>query len=681
MKNNDNINNRPDYRTEIDGLRALAVLPVLFFHAGFDLFGGGFIGVDIFFVISGYLITTILITELEAGKFHPLKFYERRCRRILPALMMVVFLCFFASWIMMKPNELKGFGEALIGVATFTSNFIFARSRGYFDESTEINPLLHTWSLSVEEQFYILFPILLAIGWQFGRQKIFWLISTLAILSLILCELGTRQNIQYNFFFSPSRAWELFAGSIVAVVIWKSGPKKNDWLSAAGLCGIILPIFFYDQNTPFPSLFALPPVAGTALIILYANQGSFTAKLLGTKFLALIGLISYSAYLLHQPLFAYTRLFLNRIELGTNLAIFLITLSLALAYLSWRFVEQPFRNNCKFKRKSIFCLSAAALAICLSMGLVSRNASVNIASVAANQLASSDFIYATYSDERIFNEARLSLPLKKPEIIVMGSSRMMNISSKMLDKPSLNFSVSGASIEDHFAFIGESVHRLRPKKVIIGLDPWLFNKFASQPGWKSSQRLAMYWRKQIINQTLSNFHSEEHYSENSRIRTQSVFQRVYSAINLQDNIVAKNGKTEPLAKVAYDGSRIPSIESHGRSQDEIRKNFHVLIDYSMREYEQDITSKNNFIDLIRWLKSMNVDVTLVLSPYHPELFNKMRIEKPVFLDIENEFRRIANNESIKIVGSYDPRRAGCKLQEFFDGMHPTKSCMEKIVRK
>lgn len=178
------------YRAEIDGLRALAVLPVILFLAGFDLFSGGFVGVDVFFVISGYLITTILIEDLENEQFSIINFYERRARRILPVLFFVMILCVPFAWILFSDAELSKFGAGLIGVSLFVSNLVFWKQQGYFDESAELNPILHTWSLAVEEQYYVLFPIFLIFAFRFSKNNIFWLVVFMALISLILSEVG-----------------------------------------------------------------------------------------------------------------------------------------------------------------------------------------------------------------------------------------------------------------------------------------------------------------------------------------------------------------------------------------------------------------------------------------------------------------------------------------------------------
>ncbi len=357
------------YRSEIDGLRALAVIPVIFYHAGFELFSGGFIGVDVFFVISGYLITTILITEIEAGTFSLINFYERRARRILPALFFIMFLCLPFAWTWLFNYQLNEFSRSLIAVSFFVSNIFFAFKGSYFTSETGDFPLLHTWSLAVEEQYYIIFPIFLLLTWRFGKNKIFYAIVIFAILSLILSEIGWRKRPTPNFYLTPMRAWELLAGSITAFLIQKNGIQKNNILALAGLGAILFSIFFYDDLTPFPSLYALVPVVGTIFIIKYGEQNTITAKILSHKFLVTIGLISYSAYLWHQPLFAFARL-RNFGQIDFSITIILIVITFLAAYFTWKYIETPIRQKTVLKsRKSMFTFSITGLVGFVLIGL------------------------------------------------------------------------------------------------------------------------------------------------------------------------------------------------------------------------------------------------------------------------------------------------------------------------
>lgn len=350
------------YRREIDGLRAVAVIPVILFHAGFTVFSGGYIGVDIFFVISGYLITSIIIRELGNGNFSILRFYERRARRILPALYFVMLACIPFAWAWMVPAQIRDLSQSYTAVVLFASNILFYMKSGYFEAASEEAPLLHTWSLAVEEQYYMVFPIFLIVLWKFGRNPILYAIVALSIVSLIMSEWGWRNNPSANFYLAPTRAWELLAGSICAFLQFNTAQKSNNALSVTGLGLIVFAFFYYDKTTPFPSVYALAPVVGTALIILYGASETWVARLLSLKAFVGVGLISYSAYLWHQPLFAFARIRSIQAEPSHWLMLGLSGTSLLLAYLTWLYIEHPFRKRpipALPSKSAIFGVSAA----------------------------------------------------------------------------------------------------------------------------------------------------------------------------------------------------------------------------------------------------------------------------------------------------------------------------------
>lgn len=359
------------YRPEIDGLRAIAVMPVILFHAGFSAFSGGFIGVDVFFVISGYLITGIILEDLRQGRFSILRFYERRARRILPALFLVVAVCIPFAWMWMPTHSYKDFAQSVVAVTLFASNILFYREAGYFDLSANEKPLLHTWSLAVEEQYYLIFPILLLFLWRHQRNRAFYGIVTLAILSLALAEWGWRTHPIANFYLAPSRAWEFLAGSIVAFLHMKNPRATGNIASLSGFSLILFSIFFYDENIPFPSLYATVPVGGTVLVLMFATTGTWIARLLSFRAFTAIGLISYSAYLWHHPLFAFARIY-NLYPPSPLQMLFLSGLSLVLAYFSWRFVEQPFRNGkvaASLAPRKVFFLAATTGSALIAFGV------------------------------------------------------------------------------------------------------------------------------------------------------------------------------------------------------------------------------------------------------------------------------------------------------------------------
>jgi len=321
------------YRAEIDGLRTLAVIPVILFHAGLDVFSGGYVGVDIFFVISGYLITTILINDLDRDDFSLTRFYERRARRILPALFFVIICILPFAWVWMLPEQMKSFAGSIVAVSLFASNLLFWSESGYFAPAAEQKPLLHTWSLAVEEQYYLVFPLLLLFTWRHGKDRIFWMLLFFAAISFALCEWGWRKTPTANYYLSPFRAWELFAGSLSALIVNKHGVRTSSFLSGSGLVAILASIFMLDETTPFPSFYALLPVIGTALIILFGSKETLITPILTQRWVVGVGLISYSVYLWHQPIFAFARI---RLGDHPSLAIMLSlsALSILLGYLS-----------------------------------------------------------------------------------------------------------------------------------------------------------------------------------------------------------------------------------------------------------------------------------------------------------------------------------------------------------
>jgi peptidoglycan/LPS O-acetylase OafA/YrhL len=361
-----------DYRREIDGLRALAVLPVILFHAGFETFSGGFVGVDVFFVISGYLITTIILAELKQGKFSIVNFYERRARRILPALFLVMLVCIPFAWFWLLPSDMKDFSQSLVAVSVFASNILFWRESGYFDTEAELKPLLHTWSLAVEEQYYVLFPLFLMLFWKFGKRWILVMLGLVFVASLAVAQWGAYAKPAAAFYLLPTRGWELLIGAFAAFYLSQANRKYfgRGLSETAGWLGVALimyAVFAYSKTTPFPGLYALVPTIGTLLIILFATQQTSVGKFVGNKVFVGVGLISYSAYLWHQPLFAFARH--KDLSDSNQIAFFLLAIvSLALAYLSWKMVELPFRDKNRITRRKVFVLAAFFTLVIATVG-------------------------------------------------------------------------------------------------------------------------------------------------------------------------------------------------------------------------------------------------------------------------------------------------------------------------
>lgn len=371
------------YRKEIDGLRALSIIPVILYHSDTSMFSGGYIGVDVFFVISGYLITTLILQDIQNGTFSLSNFYERRARRILPALMVVMLFAWPFAWLFFMPVEMERFAETTIATILFISNILFWHQSGdYFALAAELNPLIHTWSLAIEEQYYLLFPIVLLIINKYLKLKIYLVLGLLFLGSLFWGVLSSQQYPIFSFYMLPTRLWELLAGSIVAVHIDGSiskthNKRKSEFLSFIGLVLIISSSILFNNETPFPSIYATAPVLGAVLIIMFCSPGTVTHKILTFKPLVGVGLVSYSAYLWHQPIFAFIK---HQTQSSPHWWVLSIAclLTMSFAYLSWKYVEQPFRNREIITKKKLLVSMSGLGSLFLCLGLMADHNEGNL---------------------------------------------------------------------------------------------------------------------------------------------------------------------------------------------------------------------------------------------------------------------------------------------------------------
>ena len=369
--------NKLNYRPEIDGLRALAVIPVVLYHAGIAGFTGGFVGVDVFFVISGFLITSIILRDLNTGTFSFMRFWERRARRILPALLTVVVFTFVVGLYYLTPFDIDRLGQSIFAQSVFASNVLFWMRTGYFGQDAEALPLLHTWSLSVEEQFYILFPVSFFLITKFALRLRWPVVLAVSAVSFVISVYTVSNSPDAAFYLLPSRAWELGAGALLA--IWASKQRRYSPRGRAaevatilGIALIAYPVFGFDDSTEFPGVAALFPVAGTAFII-WANTAKITlaGRALAWRPIVFVGLISYSLYLWHWPLFVFaaypTGLAIEDLAISTKIIV--IAISVALAYVSWLFIETPIRRRRLLAtRGPLLAVSVSALLVVGGLG-------------------------------------------------------------------------------------------------------------------------------------------------------------------------------------------------------------------------------------------------------------------------------------------------------------------------
>ncbi len=338
--------NANTYRPDIDGLRAVAVLLVVFFHAGFAPVSGGFVGVDIFFVISGYLITGIITKELDGGKFTFANFYARRIKRICPALFAMLGVCAVASLFILIPYDLSTFGRSIISTVFFYSNSLFYNKVNYFDGLAIEKPLLHTWSLAIEEQYYVIWPILLLLLYRAGRRKALpRIILALLCLSLAASQIVLESDQARAFYLLPYRGWELLLGAYLAVASFPAISRRTANVTGlAGFAAIIYAASAFDTKTPFPGLNALFPCLGAAMLIVAGLQRQALSRtVLSFRPLRFVGKISYSLYLIHWPIFSFAHIALDG-EPTPIQRLVIIAVSVALAALSYWYVETPARR-------------------------------------------------------------------------------------------------------------------------------------------------------------------------------------------------------------------------------------------------------------------------------------------------------------------------------------------------
>lgn len=366
------VSDRAAYRGDIDGLRAIAVLLVIGFHFFPRYVPGGFIGVDVFFVISGFLITRLIIVGLESGNFTLVDFYARRIRRIFPALIVVLAASLVAGWWALFPPDYQDLGKHAAAAAAFVANFTLLNEAGYFDTLAELKPLLHLWSLGVEEQFYVIWPLLMFAGWKW-RASPFVIATAMLVVSFGFNVWLTASNAPAAFYLPVTRFWELMLGGILAIVSLvaadRGGPSQpvRDALSAGGLVLLIAGLLLIDRNRAFPGWWALLPTAGTALMIFAGSQAMLNRVALNYRPLVYIGLISYPLYLWHWPILSFARQ-LQFKEPTYLTKVLYIGLAFGLAHLTYRYIERPIRFGKLELRKPVAL--AAAMAVVGGLGLI-----------------------------------------------------------------------------------------------------------------------------------------------------------------------------------------------------------------------------------------------------------------------------------------------------------------------
>jgi peptidoglycan/LPS O-acetylase OafA/YrhL len=421
------------YRADIDGVRAIAVLSVLFFHFGFYGLSGGYIGVDVFFVISGYLITSIILTDLDKDTFSFKKFYEKRMRRLFPALFAMIFVSFLAGYYIFMPEEFSAFAQSAVATAIYVSNFFFWMKSDYFSGPSELKPLLHTWSLAVEEQFYFVFPLFLVFAYKWFKKYLLHLLVVLIICSF----LGGLFTIFYSassaFYLSPIRFWELLVGSLLAYLTHNEILKQARYPkigSVLGLLLIVVSLLLLDKTSLFPGGWALLPVIGTTLLIYSGPNSGLVSVILQSRPFVYIGKISYSLYLWHWPVVVFYGYWLmDSFEIKDQLIMIVVTVLLSLA--SYYVFEKPFR---KTKGQSHF-YKALSSTIMVSVGIIALGLFVSMNKGLPERFGQAIQLQEKYSDEK---EKNRSCFLKSSENFTAFTPELCRIKTNENNKNNKN---------------------------------------------------------------------------------------------------------------------------------------------------------------------------------------------------------------------------------------------------
>jgi peptidoglycan/LPS O-acetylase OafA/YrhL len=412
------------YRHDIDGLRAIAVLAVILSHTGLGSFQGGFLGVDIFFVISGYLIFSLLLKGIREENFSFVTFYLRRARRIIPALFVVMSVTLVLGFFLLLPEEYKNLGQSIVASTLFSNNFLLAITSGYWSQASDFKPLLHTWSLGVEEQFYLLAPIIIFVSWRI-RFNISLLLIFLFTASLVSANQLAYSNQNFAYYSLHTRAWEILAGGMVATLqghrlILKLSVKTQQILSNIGLFTIFLSFLIFRSSFLSPSYLFLFPVLATCLVLITDEHAAISKKILNQRNLVYLGLMSYSLYLWHQPIFAFFRAF-SKNEPSPNVLLILMIPIFILSYLTWKFIEKPFREQKVISSKAFILFVASGSSVLISSGLY-----LNHTYGIPNRAFSSDISKAEMDkriyNERIFEFKKDSFSRKDQKVLIIGNS-------------------------------------------------------------------------------------------------------------------------------------------------------------------------------------------------------------------------------------------------------------------
>ena len=674
----------------VDGLRAVAILAVLGFHFQPNLLPNGYLGVDLFLVISGYLITSNVMEHLQSGSFSLSDFLARRIKRIMPQLFLMTFTSGVLSILVMSPSQLKVFATSLAGSSGYFSNFVFATRDGYFDASKYSEPLLHTWSLSLEAQFYLLLPFFLILIWrQTSTMSILLTGFGIASFALwLILQSGMifptwGQNLA--FYMLPSRAWEFLVGVWFALYSERiaTGLSRFAHSTLVGTLALLTSIAIMAFPWAFPSngLINLIVTLLAAILISLAGFGSFSRNFLESPPMIRIGRLSFALYVWHWPVIAFTFILFDINHLDTLQTSFLIVLTGCIAYVTWLYFEEPLRR----RRRSIqyYALTSfIAFGAVLMLALLAAVAPslVNSERQAAQALSSSEAVKFINLDGRDLVYSRIELLgdvySERWTAIAVGSSRLMQLDSSVVGSPTLNLSVEGASIQDLIAISVAALKNSSAKVLYLGIDPFLWNDNRLEERWANPKGKEAFDAAQRAIETHASIESLNPIFL-SATYSPGPLENVFDRINISDQLWKTSATPGVFDKKTRDGRHIYKM-ARVKIGDETLKvkgsqNYGEMENFSLSED----TSRLLF-EFLNYLVVNEIEVKIMLSPYHPEALSVEISDGKLFGDLESRAKFVSDYFDLPVYGSYFSHLVGCQAAEFSDGIHPHKSCMEKV---
>ncbi len=662
--------NMPSYRKDIEAMRGFAIIIVLIYHLDDTFMPHGYLGVDIFFVLSGYLTSKSLLRRGDLLFSDIMGYWQRRIWRLIPGLLFVAVVAVLASWMFLSPIFMSDLSAHTLGLSTFASNIVYWKTQGYFSDAAGMHPLLHTWSLSLEFQFYFIAPVIILILITLKRHSLILIIILIA-LSFGLSVWAKTNAPVANFYLLPARMWQFALGMLAfelirsRIIKFKTGNYIFGFPLLVGLC-----IFNYIQfATQFAFLNQTLVSFLTFAVLLFNTK---RCELPGSEILSKIGVVSYSLYLVHQPIIVLYKNANLISNLNGRQILLLSAMSLMSAVLVHKVIESRFRSPyySNLGSKSLGLIILYSTTLC-ALGMVTLVGSHNIEKMVAKRLVSGHSVIFQNMDERKLAEYRITHAIQNVDSIVLGSSRAMQIDSSVTLDQTMNIAVSGAALEDIIGIGVLSIELLKPKVAHIVVDPWLFNANSIETRWHSIAHIVKHSEQVISNRTsIINSSLRKIKSESLNEDVGFILRRNQSNILSPSESLTDFDHRTSEGRHIYGKLNISEFKVHDPQS---------VLNYHMQKFNFSENSMSKFMTFLQWVNHQDVQIKIIFAPYSPSAYFSNHNYISTVQNVEQKLRsEIENIGSISFLGSYNPQNIKCLEKEFYDALHPNKDCITRL---